>query len=125
MKQLFLLLTLLITNCLHAQKIDKQDLYRTWYLDKYSDAEEYYLPPKKEIGDYITLRKDMTYEAQSEGVLDSGTWMLNTNGSYLELKGSSQETQKLYVYFVSPKSLVVIYDVDEYRIWEVHYVSSK
>ncbi|MEM9671034.1 MAG: lipocalin family protein [Cyclobacteriaceae bacterium] len=125
MKRILTLLTLLVTNCLFAQKIDKHTLCQTWYLDKYSDEEEYYLPPKKEEGDYMTLRKDMTYEAQSEGTLSSGTWMLNTNGKYLELKDGNRKVEKLYVYFASDKSLVVVYDVDEYRIWEVHYVSSK
>ncbi|MEM9857767.1 MAG: hypothetical protein AAF843_10435 [Bacteroidota bacterium] len=119
-----LLLNLLIDYS-YAQKIDKEQLYTTWCLDKYSDAEEYYQPPKKEIGDYIMLNKDMTYKARSEGDVGTGTWMFNTNGNYIELKDEEKEAEKLYVYFLSEQSLVVVYDVDEYRVWEVHYVSCK
>ncbi|MEM6840642.1 MAG: hypothetical protein AAF632_00320 [Bacteroidota bacterium] len=130
MKGLFVLSTFLIANHLYAQKFEKEDLYRTWCLDKYSDEETYYEPPKKEVGDYIRLKEDMTYEVKSEGVLDSGTWMLNTNGNYLELKsdpgtspGQEGKAEKLYLYFLSTQSMVFTYDVDEYRIWEAHYVS--
>ena len=125
MKHFLALFSLFITGNLYAQKIDKEDLYRTWYLDKYSDAAEYYQPPKKEMGDYITFHKNMTFNAKSEGELSSGTWMLNTNGNYLELKYERNETEKLYIYFLSTRSLVLMYDIDEYRIWEVHYVSCK
>ncbi|MEO0333999.1 MAG: hypothetical protein AAF223_20380 [Bacteroidota bacterium] len=125
MKRLFVLSTFLITNHLHAQKFEKEDLYRTWCLDKYSDEEAYYEPAKKEVGDYISLKKDMTYEIKSEGELDTGTWMLNTNGNYLELKGEEGKAEKLYLYFLSTQSMVFTYDVDEYRIWEAHYVSCK
>ncbi|MEM7487062.1 MAG: lipocalin family protein [Bacteroidota bacterium] len=123
MKKLCLLVFLCLVNGVHSQKLEKEDLYRTWHLDKYSDAEAYYKPSKKEIGDYFIFKEDMTYTIKSEGELSSGTWMFNTNGNYIELKERDGDTEKLYVYFLSKKSLVFSYDTDEYRIWEVHYVS--
>ncbi|MBS9464106.1 hypothetical protein KIM67_16915 [Flagellimonas sp. 389] len=123
MKKLCLLLLLCIVSGIHAQKFEKENLYRTWYLDKYSDAEAYYKPSKKEIGDYFTFNKDMTYSIKSEDELSSGTWMFNTNGNYIELKEKAGDTEKLHLYFLSKKSLVFGYDTDEYRIWEAHYVS--
>ncbi|TRX48695.1 hypothetical protein FNH22_28445 [Fulvivirga sp. M361] len=125
MKHFLALFSFFITGNLYAQKIDKEDLYRTWYLDKYSDATEYYQPPKKETDDFITFHKNMTFNAKTEGELSSGTWMLNTNGNYLELKYERNDSEKLYIYFLSTRSLVLMYDTDEYRIWEVHYVSGK
>ena len=125
MKYFLILISLLYTHNLFAQKYDQADLYNTWYLDKYSDEEAYFQPPKKELGDYITFNEDMTFEAKSEGEINTGTWMFNTNGNYLELKSKNSKPEKLYIYFLSKKSLVVIYDVDEYRVWEVHYVSCK
>ncbi|UII75725.1 copper resistance protein NlpE [Flagellimonas sp. HMM57] len=124
MKKLCPLLLLLSTvSSIHAQKFEKENLYSIWYLDKYSDAEAYYKPSKKEIGDYFTFNKDMTYSLKSEGEPSSGTWMFNTNGNYIELKEEDGNTEKLYVYFLSKKSFVFSYDTDEYRIWEAHYVS--
>ncbi|MEM1136676.1 MAG: hypothetical protein AAGI07_12640 [Bacteroidota bacterium] len=109
----------------YAQKFDKNDLFAKWQLDKYSDDESYYKVPKKEIGDYIHLKKDMTYESRSEGETSTGTWMLNTNGTYFELKDADGKKEKIYIHFSSSKTLVVMYDADEYRVWEVHYVSCK
>ncbi|MEM1321721.1 MAG: hypothetical protein AAGG75_15795 [Bacteroidota bacterium] len=108
-----------------AQTINPLALYNTWKLDKYSDAEEYYLPPQKEMKDYISFRKDSTYKAVSEGQAVEGSWILNTNGQYIELKATNGKKEKLYLHFLSDQSMVVTYDTDEYRIWEVHYVSSK
>lgn len=124
-KRLLTFLALLFASQLYAQKIEKADLYRTWHLDKYSDEEAYFQPPRKETKYYITFREDMTFEEKSEGEVGSGTWMLNTNGSYVETKSKAGETEKRYVYFLSEASLVVGYDDDRYRIWEVHYVAGE
>ena len=108
-----------------AQKIDQQDLYQTWLIDKYSDDQDYYAPPKKELEDYITLKPDGTYISVSEGENRTGSWMYNANGRYIELADSNKKKEKLYIHWLSDKSMVGTYDTDEYRIWEVHYVSSK
>ncbi|MGD1842830.1 MAG: lipocalin family protein [Thermonemataceae bacterium] len=125
MKIVLLLLLFLISLSTYAQKISQEDLYQTWYLDKYSDEEQYYLPPKKEMTDYITLNTDMTYQLVSEGEPETGSWLFNANGEYVELKSKKGRKEKFYIYFLSSKSMVVTYDTDEYRIWEVHYISSK
>ncbi|WKN42072.1 hypothetical protein [Tunicatimonas pelagia] len=123
-KYLFVLLAFASFNGF-AQKINQQDLYQTWTIDKYSDDETYYAPPKKERGDYMTLKADGTYVAVLEGERNTGSWMYNANGQYIELMYSNKEQEKLYIHWLSDKSMVGTYDTDEYRIWEVHYVSSK
>ncbi|MEO1023151.1 MAG: hypothetical protein AAFW89_11465 [Bacteroidota bacterium] len=108
---------------MHAQKIDNIHFYTTWSLDKYSENGEYYFPPKKERGDYISLNPDMTFTSKAEGKDSSGTWIFNANGKYIELKSASGDIEKLYIHFLSDKSMIVTYDVDKYRLWHVHYVS--
>ena len=65
----FFLLVMVPTFAI-GQKLDANNLTRTWYLDKYSDEEQYYAPPKKEIGDYLDLRADKTYVSTPMG----NTW---------------------------------------------------
>ena len=110
---------------IYAQKIEKDNLLKIWYLDKYADEEDYYKVPKIEQGDYIHLKEDMTYEAQTESETGTGTWMLNTNGTYLELKGDNGDKEKIYILYSTVRTLVVMYDTDEYRELEAHYVSCK
>ena len=108
---------------IYAQKIDKNNLFNTWYLDKYADEKDYYKVPKIERGDYILLKEDMTFESISEGEMKKGTWMLNTNGTYIEVKHDNGELEKMYIVYVTSRTLVLMYDVDEYREFEAHYVS--
>jgi len=108
---------------LQAQEISKNLLSKTWHLDKYADDEDYHPLPEEELGDYLHLREDMTFAARLEGEVESGTWMLNTNGAYLELKYANGEKDKLYIIYSTNRTLVLIYDIDEYREWELHYVS--
>ena len=124
-KKISLLITffLLSLHFTHAQRIEKNHLFNTWHLDKYSDENDYYQVPKAEIGDYILLKNDMTFESKSEGEIGKGTWMLNTNGTYIEIKYENGESEKMYIHFSTSRTLVVMYDVDEYRELEAHYVS--
>ena len=78
---------------------------------------------KKRRKDYLAFKMDMSYTAVSEGKKSHGTWLLNTNGKYIELLSGEGKKEKLYIYFLSNRSLVVAYDTDKYRLWEVHYVS--
>ena len=123
MKNRILIVFSLVSLSAHTQKINQDDLYTFWHLDKYSDEEQYYHPPKKEAEDYLGFNRDMTYTVVSEGKKAHGTWLLNTNGKYIELLSGEGKKEKLYIYFLSNRSLVVAYDADKYRLWEVHYVS--
>ena len=123
-KYLFVFFAFVTVNA-NAQKINETDLYQTWIIDKYSDDESYYAPPKKEMGDYIEIRLDGSYVSVFEGESGSGRWIYNANGKYIELIDSKEGREKLYIHWLSDKSMVGTYDTDEYRIWEVHYVSSK
>ena len=67
-----------------AQDIDKDKLIKTWFLDKYKIDSKDYAPTKKEKDDYIIFNADMTFESKSEGKIEKGTWILNSNGSYIE-----------------------------------------
>ncbi len=125
MKRMILMVFSLVSLSAYAQKINQEDLYTFWYLDKYSDEEQYYHPPKKEAEDYLAFNQDMTYTEVSEGKKSHGTWLLNTNGKYIELLSGEGKKEKLYIYFLSNRSMVVAYDSDKYRLWEVHYVSLK
>ncbi len=119
----FIAFSVLSMHCTYAQKIDKNDLFNTWYLDKYADENDYYKVPKAEQEDYILLKDDMTFESKTEGEPREGTWMLNTNGTYIEIKYESGESEKMYIIYAASRTLVVMYDVDEYRELEAHYVS--
>ena len=122
MKKLLVYPLLLLTSALFAQKLDEKQLYATWHLDKYSDDEAYYNPPAAEREDYLSLARDKTYQFRTEGEESQGTWMLNTNGNYLELKSTEGETIRIYIQFLTDKSLVITFDEDLSRAWEVHYV---
>ncbi len=125
MKQLFFLMLCLASIAANAQNIDVNDLYGLWQLDKYSDAEQYYQVPKKEIGDYIQLNEKMTFIVVSEGEKATGTWLFNTNGKYIEFRYEDGEKEKVFVHFLSNKSMVITYDEDEYRLWEAHFVKKQ
>lgn len=109
----------------HSQRIAVDHLYAIWHLDKYSDEEAYYHPPAKETNDYLDLQPDKTYKAVVEGKAETGRWLYNTNGKYIELAAADGTREKLYIHHLSSRSLVISYDDDQYRMWEVHYVASK
>ena len=109
----------------HAQRINKNELVNTWHLDKYADEEDYYKVPKIEQGDYIILKEDMTVESKTEGEIMPGTWMLNTNGNYIEIRHENGEKEKIYIVHATLRTLVLMYDMDEYREFEAHYVACK
>jgi len=125
MKALLVISLFLAAIQLKAQQIQEELLFNTWYLDKYSDEEQYLTPSKRELDDFIALSPDKTYEAVFEGEQESGTWMLNTNGNYVELKDASDIKGRFYIYHLSSRSLVLVFDEDEHRVWEVHYTSCK
>ena len=125
MRPLIVIICCLVAVGIHAQSISPNNFYGIWHLDKYSDAEQYYHPPKKEGRDYIALRRDMTCTTVAEGEKTEGTWLYNTNGQYLELRMENEEKEKLFVHYLSAKSMVATYDTDEYRVWEVHFVKEK
>ncbi len=112
-------------NTVIAQNVSKAALIKYWKLEKYYEEGEYYPPNKKEVKDFIDLKGNMTFTAVMEGKTYSGTWMLNTNGSYIELKYNTQGIDKLRIKWISKVNLVVIFDLDYYRYTEVHYNSCK
>ena len=106
-----------------AQNIAKGDLLKTWHLEKYREDAKYYGPPTVEQGDYILLKKDMTFVSKTEGKMDKGTWMLNTNGSYIEMKDGDGKIEKMYILYSTSKTLVVVYELDDMSEMEVHYTA--
>ena len=118
-------LSLFSQNRLNAQEFSKSGLTKSWRLEKYYEEGEYYPPEKNEVKDYFQFNPDMTFTALMEGELFKGTWMLNTNGAYIEIKYSTGELDKLRIKWLGEHSLVVIFDADYYRYTEVHYLSIK
>ncbi len=104
-----------------SQYIEKEDLYQKWKLEKYREANEYYAPETLELDDFLHLKQDMRFEAITEGVSFTGTWMLNTNGAYIELKYVDGEREKLRIQSLTSFSLIITYDMEHYRYTEVHY----
>ena len=99
-------------------------LFNMWHLETYKIGSEEYPPSKKEKDDYIVFKKDKTYTSKSEGKKDEGTFIINTNGSYVLLSAQNGEKIKAYIISISNKSLVLKYDINEIRDIEVHYNSA-
>jgi len=125
LRLLFFIGLIPFSNTMVAQNVSKTALIKTWKLEKYYEEGEYYEPEVNEANDYIDFKEDMTFSAMMEGELYTGTWMLNTNGAYIELKYESNEIDKLRIKWLGDYNLVVIFDADYYRYTEVHYNSCK
>jgi hypothetical protein len=96
-------------------------LFNMWHLNTYVIDGESHSPSKKEKGDYILFEEDMTFTSNSEGKEEEGTFLLNTNGSYVLMIDEKGEKIKAYIHSISENSLVLLYDIDEIRDVEVHY----
>lgn len=122
-----ILTTILFTFSLYsigAQTLNKNALLKKWDLDTYKIGVKKYPPSKKERNDYILFKKDMTFVSISEGKKESGVWMLNTNGGYIMMTDDKRETVKAYIATLTPKELVLYFDIEEIREVEVHYKSN-
>ncbi|WP_025667475.1 lipocalin family protein [Aquimarina megaterium] len=122
-----ILTTILFTFSLYsigAQTLNKNALLKKWDLDTYKIGVKKYPPSKKERNDYILFKKDMTFVSISEGKKESGVWMLNTNGGYIMMTDDKRETVKAYIATLTPKELVLYFDIEEIRAVEVHYKSN-
>ncbi|MBP2832914.1 hypothetical protein J8281_12025 [Aquimarina sp. U1-2] len=122
---LFFLGLVPFSHLMVAQNVSKTALLKTWRLEKYYEEGEYYEPEANEVNDFIELKGDMTFNAMLEGELYSGSWMVNTNGAYVELKYTTDEIDKLRIKWLGKRTLVVIFDADFYRYTEVHYYASQ
>ncbi|MBG6132662.1 hypothetical protein IWQ47_003887 [Aquimarina sp. EL_43] len=122
-----ILTTILFTFSLYsigAQTLNKNALLKKWDLDTYKIGVKKYPPSKKERNDYILFKKDMTFVSISEGKKESGVWMLNINGGYIMMTDDKRETVKAYIATLTPKELVLYFDIEEIREVEVHYKSN-
>ena len=124
-RSILILCLLAAMNWAYAQKADKKDLLKTWQLEKYRENSRYYGLKEKEQGDFLRFKEDMTIEINTEGETDNGTWMLNKNGKYVEVKYETGEKERIRVLHVTPETLVVEYDIAEYKGLELHYISAK
>ncbi|MBV7270317.1 hypothetical protein [Winogradskyella luteola] len=119
---IFCIITLgVITHKISAQQLSKTALLKTWKLEKYYEEGEYYAPEEIEKEDYIQFNGDMTFTTKMEDKTYFGTWMLNINGKYIELKYNTEEVDKLRIKCLGTYSLVAIFDLDYYRYTEIHY----
>ncbi|QKX03627.1 hypothetical protein HN014_01415 [Aquimarina sp. TRL1] len=125
-KSVYLLLVLVFSvNYLAAQLAGKEQcLFEQWELAYYKIGNEKYPPSKKEKKDYLNLGTDMKFISMSEEEIDRGTWLFNTNGSYIEMQNSKGEKLKAHIISITSKNLVLQFDIDELRAIEVHYSAS-
>jgi hypothetical protein len=98
-------------------------LFNMWHLDTYKIESEEYPPNKNEKDDYILFKKDMTFISKSEGKVEKGTFILNTNGAYVVMSDKNGEKIKAYIISISKVSLILKYDINEIKDVEVHYNS--
>ncbi|WP_024772621.1 lipocalin family protein [Aquimarina macrocephali] len=120
-KALMVILFIFSIYNVKAQTIDKNSLLKKWDLDTYKIGVKKYPPSKKEKNDYILFKKDMTFISMSDGKMESGAWMLNTNGSYIMMTDDKKEKVKAHIVVLTSVNLVLRFDIKEIREIEVHY----
>lgn len=117
------LLIITISSNANAQEGKKNVLFNMWHLDTYKIEGKEYPPEKKEKGDFILFEEDMTFVSKSEGKQEEGTYILNTNGAYIEMIDKNGGKLKAYIISITKKTLILKFDIDEIRDVEVHYNS--
>jgi hypothetical protein len=111
------------TNTINAQDIDKNNLIKMWELKNYVIESKAYSPTKKEKDDYIHFKENMTFISKSEGLVETGTWLLNYNGAYIIMKDDKGEELKVYIIKSTKDALVLVFVIKEIKGVEVHYTS--
>jgi hypothetical protein len=117
-------LTMSLTGKTHAQQSETNMLFNTWFLDTYKIESMEFPPNKREKGDYILFKEDMTYTSTSEGKEEEGTFILNTSGAYVLMVDEKGDKIKAYIISISKNSLILKYDINEIRDIQVHYNNS-
>ncbi len=118
------LLIIAISSNANAQEGKKNVLFNMWHLDTYKIEGKEYPPEKKEKGDFILFEEDMTFVSKSEGKQEEGTFILNTNGAYIEMIDKNGEKLKAYIISITKENLILKFDIKEIRDIEVHYSSN-
>lgn len=118
------LLIITISSNANAQEGKKNVLFNMWHLDTYKIEGKEYPPKKKEKGDFILFEEDMTFVSKSEGKQEEGTFILNTNGAYIEMIDKNGGKLKAYIISITKKTLILKFDLKEIRDIEVHYNSN-
>lgn len=88
-----------------------EKLSKKWKLDKY----KYYFfsqaPAENEIGDYLHLKSNMTYDSVSEGLRDIGNWRLDADKEQIYLTSEGDEAALVFIVDkLKTKKLVLIID---------------
>ncbi len=97
------------------QNLNKNSLLKRWDLYTYEMDQKQYKTAKAEKDDYIHFKSNMTFVSKFEGKAESGHWMYNTNGSYIELIDGDGEKLKAFVISITAEHLVLQFDLDELR----------
>lgn len=120
---LIIVLTFAFGNKTNAQEGKNIPLFNMWHLKAYVVDGKTYDPKRKEKNDFILFQEDMTFVSKSEGREEEGTFMLNTNGSYVMMVDTKGEKLKAYIVSMTKETLVLKFDIEEIRDVEVHYKS--
>ncbi len=116
---------IIVASSTYGQSIKKEQLLNTWKLNTYVIKGKKYPPTKKEKHDFISFKSDMSFVSKTEGKEEQGTFMLNINGSYVELIDAYNNKLKATITSLTQEKLVLIFDIKELREVEVHYKKIK
>ncbi|MFT5889916.1 MAG: hypothetical protein ACI9Y7_000004 [Dokdonia sp.] len=117
------LLIITVASKTHAQHLEANMLFNEWHLDTYAVSGIKYPPNKKEKEDFILFKEDLSFISKSEGKQEEGTYILNTNGSYVLMRYKNVGKLKANIISVTKKHLILKFDINEMRDVEVHYNS--
>lgn len=126
-RMILLTIGLLVVTCcgIKAQSINKKNLTKKWKLSTYTYGRTHYQPSKKEQGDYILLKNDLTYVSVEEGKVATGRWNLNANGKFITLWNKKGESIRFFIQALKLNRLVLKADLKDMREIDIHYVSAK
>ena len=117
------LLTLLLITCgfIFSQESVKDHLIGKWSINEYEVQGEFHQPTREDKGDYLFLKKDMSFESKSEGKLDFGTWKFLEKKMAIILTDANKNSLKVAIVKREKNSIILWYDVKDLKEILFHY----
>ncbi|MCI5057767.1 MAG: lipocalin family protein [Flavobacteriales bacterium] len=105
--------------------INKNLLFKKWYLEKYEAFWLDFAPEPHEVNDYLNLKPDFTYESVDEGKFSKGKWTLTQNEKSITLYDSKGESITFNIIVLTEDHLELVAQVDELVNVSIHFSSTK
>ncbi|CAM1357814.1 hypothetical protein [Tenacibaculum xiamenense] len=117
------LLTLLLITCgfTFAQESVKDQLFGKWKINEYEIQGEFHQPTSEDNGDYLFLKKDMSFESKSEGEVDFGTWKFLEKKKAIILTDANKNSLQVAIVKMEKNSLALWYDIKDLKEIIFHY----